>query len=309
MRSSGRRLSEARFGENLMTERVPQFKLTKLFPMAPFIIAALVAFGVQSCVFSAPGEGEKNYLGFDRNIYPGDDALPILRQTFAFSSYWLSPPPGEKSNTWAGKRELLRSRGFGFVVLYLGPDSRELKTQASAKIRGTREGQEAAASANLEGFSPGTIIFLDIEEGGRLPDTYHAYLGAWSEALSQAGFRPGAYCSGMPVKEEPGVTITTADDIRNHAATRSISIWAFNDACPPSPGCIFPHDPASPAKSGIPYAVVWQFAQTPRRKEFTSRCKATYYRDGNCYAPGDSAHSWFLDVNSAASRDPSAGVK
>ena len=292
-----------------MSEGVPKFEVTKLFPVALLVIGTLFPFGVQSRVSSAPGEPVKNYLGFDRNIYPGDDALPILRKTFAFSGFWLSPPPGEKSNTWTGKRELLRAQGFGFVLLYLGPDSGELKTRASAKVRGTRDGAQAAASATAEGFSRGTIIFLDIEEGGRLPDTYHSYLAAWSEALSQAGFRPGVYCSGMPVKEEPRVTITTADDIRNHAATRSISIWAFNDACPPSPGCIFPHDPASPAKSGIPYAVVWQFAQTPRRKEFTSRCAATYYRNGNCYAPGDSAHSWFLDVNSATSPDPSGGAK
>lgn len=309
MRSSGCRSSDARFGGNFMCERVPKLQVTKLFPVALLVIGALFAFGVQSGVSSAPGEPVKNYLGFDRNIYPGDDALPILRKTFAFSSYWLSPPPGEKSNTWTGKRELLRARGFGLAVLYLGPDSGELKTRTSAKVRGTRDGELAAASAKAEGFSRGTIIFLDIEEGGRLPDTYHAYLAAWSEALSQAGFRPGAYCSGMPVKEEPRVTITTADDIRNHAATRSISVWVFNDACPPSPGCIFPHDPASPAKSGIPYAVVWQFAQTPRRKEFTSRCAATYHRDGNCYAPGDSEHSWFLDVNTATSPDPSGGAK
>jgi Domain of unknown function (DUF1906) len=292
-----------------MVKRVPKLEVTKVFPVALMVIAALFAFGAQSRVFSVPRESEKNYLGFDRNIYPGDDALPILRKTFAFSSFWLSPPPGEKSNSWTGKRELLRAQGFGFVVLYLGPDSRELKTQTSANVRGTRDGEEAAASAKTEGFSAGTIIFLDIEEGGRLPDTYHAYLAAWSEALSQAGFRPGVYCSGMPVKEAPRLTITTADDIRNHARTRGISIWAFNDACPPSPGCTFPQDPASPARSGIPYATVWQFAQTPRRKEFTSRCAATYYRNGNCYAPGDSAHSWFLDVNSATSSDPSGGAK
>lgn len=309
MKSSGCRGSDARFGENVMSERVPKFEVTKLFPVALLVIGALFAFGVQNGVSSAPGEPLKNYLGFDRNIYPGDDALPILRKTFAFSGFWLSPPPGEKSNTWTGKRELLRAEGFGFVLLYLGPDSGELKTRTSAKVRGTRDGEEAAASAKAEGFSRGTIIFLDIEEGGRLPDTYHAYLAAWAEALTRAGFRPGAYCSGMPVKEEPRVTITTADDIRKHAATRDISIWAFNDACPPAPGCMFPHDPASPAKSGIPYAVVWQFAQTPRRKEFTSRCAATYHRDGNCYAPGDSEHAWFLDVNTATSPDPSAGAK
>ena len=309
MNSDRRRGSDARFGENLMSEGVSKLRVTKLFPVALLVIAALLAFGAQIRVSSAPGEAVKNYLGFDRNIYPGDDALPILRKTFAFSSFWLSPPPGEKSNTWTGKRELLRAQGFGFVVLYLGPDSRELKTQTSARARGTRDGEEAAASAKAEGFSRGTIIFLDIEEGGRLPDTYHAYLASWSEALSQAGFRPGSYCSGMRVKEGPHVTITTADDIRNHSAARGISIWAFNDACPPSPGCIFPPDPPSPAKSGIPYAVVWQFAQTPRRKEFTSRCAATYHRDGNCYAPGDSAHAWFLDVNSATSPDPSGGAK
>ena len=291
-----------------MIERVPKFEVTRLFLLALVLSAALFAFGAQSVGF-APEESEKNYLGFDRNIYPGDDALAILRKTFAFSSYWLSPPPGEKNNTWTHKRELLRSRGFGFVVLYRGPGSRELKTQTSAKARGTRDGGDAAASAKAEGFSAGTVIFLDIEEGGRLPDTYHAYLAAWSEALRQTGYRPAAYCSGMPVTEEPGVTITTAEDIRNHAATRGISIWAFNDACPPSPGCTFAQDPASPAKSGIPYAAVWQFAQSPRRKEFTSRCAATYHRNGNCYAPGDSAHSWLLDVNSATSPDPSGGAK
>src|SRR5690348_4392971 len=124
---------------------------------------------------------QRSYLGFDRNEYPVDDALPVLRRTFAFSSYWLSPPPGEKTNTWTGKRELLRSQGFGFVVLYRGPDSRELRTEAMATAKGGREGQEAAASAKTEGFSAGTIIFLDVEEGGRLPDTYHSYLAAWAD--------------------------------------------------------------------------------------------------------------------------------
>jgi len=103
---------------------------------------------------------------------------------------------------------------------------------------------------------------LDIEEGGRLPASYHAYLGVWSEELTRAGYHPGVYCSGMPVKEEPGVTITAADDIRNDAASRDITIWAYNDSCPPSPGCTFPQDPPPPSSSGIGYAAVWQFAQS-----------------------------------------------
>ena len=247
------------------------------------------------------------YLGFDRNVYPGDAAMPVLRKTFVYSSYWLSPPPSEKINTWQGKRELLRSLGYGFLVLYRGRESRELKKPVDAMAKGTLDGRDAIAAAKREGFPPGTVIFLDIEEGGRLPDTYHAYLRVWSEELGKAGFRPGAYCSGMPVKEEPGVSITTAEDIRSHTATHDIAVWAYNDACPPSPGCTFPGNPPAASASGIPYATVWQFAQSPRRKEFSARCAATYSKDGNCYVPSDTAHAWFLDVNSATSPDPSNG--
>ncbi len=256
-----------------------------------------------------PRTVSRSYLGFDRNAYPGDAALPILRKTFAFSGYWLSPPPGEKTNTWLGKRELLRSQGFGFLVLYRGRDSSELKNEAKASQFGMDDATAAATAAKSEGFSAGTIIFLDIEEGGRLPATYHAYLNAWFEELTRAGYSAGVYCSGIRVKEEPGVFITTAEDIRNNAPSRDITFWVYNDACPPSPGCAFPQDPPAPAAGGIPYAAVWQFAQSPRRREFTSRCRATYHRDGNCYAPGDIARAWFLDVNTATSADPSGGAQ
>jgi hypothetical protein len=257
---------------------------------------------------AAPGHS-RSYLGFDRNIYPGDGALPVLRKTFIFTSYWLSPPPGEKRNTWNGKRELIVSHGFGFLVLYRGRDSGELKNEADAKGKGIKDAIAAAAAAKEEGFATGTIIFLDIEEGGRLPATYHEYLRVWSEELKHAGFVAGVYCSGIPVKEEPGVTITTVEDTRNQAGLHEIVIWAFNDVCPPSPGCTFPENPPAPSASGISYAAVWQFAQSPRRKERTAHCPAKYAPDGNCYAPGDSAHAWFLDVNTATSPDPSGGAK
>lgn len=252
---------------------------------------------------------KKTFLGFDRNIYPGDDALPILHKTFSFAGYWLSPPPGEKVNTWKGKRELLLSHGFGYLVLYRGRESGDLKNETDATRKGILDSRAAAASAKMEGFAVGAIIFLDIEEGGRLPASYHVYLCVWSEELKRAGFLAGVYCSGMPVKEEPGVSITTADDIRSQPLLRKIVIWAYDDACPPSPGCAFPENPPAPSKSGISYAAVWQFAQSPRRKEFTARCAATYHADGNCYAPGDTVHSWFLDVNSATSPDPSGGAR
>jgi len=272
---------------------------------AVFLLSGNRSLGVAKSEAPSP----QSYLGFDRNIYPGDAALPVLRKTFAFTSYWLSPPPGEKTNTWRGKRKLFLAQGFGFLVLYRGRDSKEFKNEAGAIAKGVQDGKNAAAAAKTEGFAAGTIVFLDIEEGGRLSATYHAYLHAWHDELAKAGFNSGVYCSGMPVKESPGLTITTADDIRDNAASHDFTIWAYNDACPPSPGCAFPENPLAPSSSGIGNATVWQFAQSPRRKEFTAHCPAKYALDGNCYAPNDAAHKWFLDVNSATSPDPSGGAK
>jgi hypothetical protein len=272
--------------------------------------SALIPLAFQSAGRAASVEKEvpANYLGFDRNIFPGGDALPILRKTFAFSGYWLNAPPGEKTNTWLGQRELFRAHGFGFLLLYRGPLGRELKNESAAAEKGLLDARNAASAAKSEGFPSQAIIFLDIEEGGRLLAAYHSYLRAWSAELSHGGYRAGAYCSGIPVKEEPGVMITTADDIRAHAPSRDFVFFIFNDACPPSPGCTFPQNPPSPATGGIPFAALWQFAQSPRRKEFTVNCPPGYHSDGNCYARGDIAHSWFLDVETASSPDPSNAV-
>jgi hypothetical protein len=294
----------------------------KSFSFAARSAALLVVAAFLADSASTPQEAaRRSYLGFDRNVYPGDAALPILRKTFAFSSYWLSPPPGEKTNTWSGKREVLRSLDFGFLVLFRGPQIRELQRVwselpsnrsasrqiAQAEKKATSDARQAVAAAKREGFPAHTVIFLDIEEGGRLPAVYHDYLRTWVDELTLAGFRAGVYCSGMPVSEDHGSTIKTADDIHNNMGKRDVLYWIYNDACPPSPGCAFPQNPPPPLESGISHASVWQFAQSPRRKEFTTRCHAKYAADGNCYAPGDSAYKWFLDVNSATSPDPSGG--
>jgi hypothetical protein len=246
------------------------------------------------------------YLGFDRNDYPGDDALASLLKTFSFTGYWLSPPPGEKRSSWLGKRALLRSQGFGFVVLFDGRASRSLHNSADARRKGALDAQSAVKLAKEEGFAKDTVIFLDIEEGGRLPAPYHDYLQAWSDILAGTGYRAGVYCSAIPVDEGQDVRITTAQDIQSHITSPDLVYWGFDDTCPPSPGCAFPANPPPPAQSGFSAATIWQYAQSPRRKEFTARCAASYAADGNCYAPGDAHHRWFVDANVATTRDPSS---
>jgi hypothetical protein len=249
---------------------------------------------------------QSSFLGFDLNEYPGDDALPVLRKTFSFSSYWLSPPPEGKRNSWLGKRTLMQSQGFGFLALFNGPLNRKLKSPAVAKQMGVADGETVSNLARQEGFSPGTIIFLDIEEGGRLAPAYYDYLRAWMATLAQSHFRSGVYCSGIPLNDGDGKSITTVKDIEEHLGGAKLTLWVFNDFCPPSPGCVSSQSPPPVALGGFPEASVWQFAQSPRRKDRTAKCLATYNRDGNCYAPSDLAHKWWLDLDVANSPNPSA---
>ena len=249
---------------------------------------------------------QSSYLGFDRNQYPGDDNLAALHQTFSFAGYWLNNPPGENANTWTGKRQTLQSSGFGFLVLFNGRLIAELKSSANARRLGTADAHAAITAARREGFPAKTIIFLDQEEGGRMLPEQKSYIYAWVDGVAAAGFRAGIYCSGIPATDDENVV--TASDIRKFAGKRSIVYFVTNDACPPSPGCVFPKMPPSPPASGTKFADLWQFAQSPRRSDFAAGCPVNYNPDGNCYPPGiDVSRKLHVDVDTATSADPSQG--
>jgi len=269
---------------------------------------ALSAFLVGGSVSAQVPVKAPAYLGFDRNEYPGDENLALLHQTFSYAGFWLNPPPGEKTNSWKGKRERLQSAGFGFLVLFNGRVFTRLKTVSTAATLGRSDAEAAAASARHEGFPEGTVIFLDQEEGGRMLPEQKAYIYAWVDGVNAAGFRAGIYCSGIPAKEDGGVSIITADDIRQNAVGRKIVYWVTNDACPPSQGCAFPRTAPNPVASGVDFAEVWQFAQSPKRRDVAGACPANYDRDGSCYPPRiDHARHLYVDLNSADSADPSQG--
>jgi hypothetical protein len=252
---------------------------------------------------SAPTRG--GYLGFDRNDYPGDKSLKALRRTFSFSGYWLNNPPGAGSNSWIGKRIGLQAAGFGFLVVFNGRTDAQIKLAGDATKLGSSDGAVAISSARREGFPTGTIIFLDQEEGGRLLAEQRAYLHAWVDAVKSAGFRAGVYCSGIASKEASGVSVITAEDIQQNAEGRKLAYWVSNDACPPSPGCAFPRKAPTPAESGVSFAEVWQFAQSPRRGDFASGCSANCSNDGNCYPPGTEDQRLHVDLDVGTSADPS----
>src|ERR1700722_6390187 len=269
-------------------------RLLRSLIAAPVLIFLCAALPAQS-----------TYLGFDRNEYPGDTNLTALHQTFSYAGYWLNKPPGEKVNTWSGHPAAIETAGFGFLVLFNGRLYAELKSVANATRSGRDDARTAVAAAHREGFPPGAVIFLDQEQGGRMLLEQKAYIYAWVDGVSAGGFRAGIYCSGIAATDDDN--IVTAEDIHKSAGTRDIVYWAINDRCPPAPGCTFPSSPPSPGQSGVSFAEVWQFAQSPQRKEVAAHC-TQYSRDGNCYPPGVAAAlQLHVDVDAATSPDPSHG--
>jgi len=277
-------------------------------------LAALVLMGACSAGEAQPA-AHHTYAGFDRNDYPGDTALPALRKSFHYSGYWLNNPPGELGNSWAGKRALLKRNGFGFLVLFNGRTFKELRGSDAAQL-GSADGKAAAGAAAREGFPASVIIFLDQEEGGRLLPEQAAYLFAWADAVRVGGARAGVYCSGIDIPDGRG-TINTARDVVEREEKRGSSkgverlrLWIANDQCPPSPGCTLAAPRLSKGHSGVDAdtVVVWQYALSPRRGQFSGACPANQTPDGKCYAPG-LAHSadTFVDLNTAESADPSEG--
>jgi Domain of unknown function (DUF1906) len=253
---------------------------------------------------SAVAAAQKTYAGFDRNGYPGDDLLPALHRTFAFTGYWLNNPPGMNSNGWGGKRTVVRAAGFGFLILVNGRLDAELKNQVAAEL-GREDAATAVRAAKKDGFPAGAILFLDQEEGGSLLPEQADYIGAWIAAVDHSGYRAGVYCSGIAVPSGSAMK-STAQDVESRFP--GAQLWVWNDRCPPSPGCSLPANRLSPANSGFEHAQVWQYAQSPRRPENTAACKQTYAEDGRCYAPGlPHSEQTYLDLNVSRSPDPSHG--
>lgn len=260
-------------------------------------VALLLATGFSS----AHGQAAKDYLGFDQNLYPGDAVWPVLHHEFAYTGYWLNNPPEMTADPWAGKRALIRRAGLGFLLLFNGRLDKALQRDATAL--GASDAADAVKAARREGFPQHALIFLDMEEGGRMLPEQLAYIGAWLRGVRAAGFRAGVYCSGIEAPDGQGQTITTARDLQAHF--HGTPLWVANDQCPPSPGCVAHALP--PKESQFAPALVWQFAQSPERRRYTRACARTY-PNHNCYAQGlPESPETALDLDTSTSADPSGG--
>ena len=171
------------------------FKPRLAHRIMPFLLAAYV-----SCWSSAQSNTRalspampvsSGYLGFDRNLYPGDQALPAIAKRFAFIGYWLNNPPGEVSNTWTGKRNLVKSNNLGFLVLWNGRLDKEIlnniKRGTSAAAFGAADARDAVQAAKREGFPAGATLFLDLDRGSERRRLSPRCLRQWAACAGRSG--------------------------------------------------------------------------------------------------------------------------
>src|SRR3974390_424732 len=156
----------------------------------------------------------QNYLGLDRNDYPGDASMLLLCKAFAFTGYWLNIPPGADHNNWKGHRTQLESMGYGFLLLFNGREYAQLKALGNPAAVGARDAATAVRAAKYEGFPPKSVIFRDQEQGVRMLPEQRSYIHAWIDGVILSGYGAGIYCSGIPFRESSNTSVVTADDIQ-----------------------------------------------------------------------------------------------
>ncbi|HEX2167600.1 MAG TPA: glycoside hydrolase domain-containing protein [Longimicrobiales bacterium] len=231
------------------------------------ILAAAVS---ASACAAAPGiliEGaeRRGVPGFDTRDYPGAAAM---RAWFGESPYrWVGyylPAPCYTGTTWSGRRDELRSIGWGFAVLYVGEQDWRAMGRASADTaaveeprcssdhltaeQGRAHAAEAAASAADDGFPAGTVIFLDVERVEQVSPELSAYVRAWvARMLDERRYTPGLYAHDINVEALYSIL---ADEFVRHQRTDRPPLWVARPAG-------FDLNSA-PAESGYAAALIWQ---------------------------------------------------
>lgn len=184
--------------------------------VAATVAQVAAAITGQSAPMANEVKNGKN-LGFDTYAYPGDRIMRAWKSApdakYSWVGYYL-PSPCHKGRTWVGKRQTLTDMGWGLAVVYVGqqtwdrqPRSLTIPQQDAlirsgktcnadlvGAYRGTIDGRDAVQIAKLEGFSPRSIVFLDIERMEKMPEAMRDYYRAWARTLLTDGnYRPGAY--------------------------------------------------------------------------------------------------------------------
>jgi hypothetical protein len=90
-------------------------------PLAATVELADVPSAIGDAVQRVASHMTGSHLGFDTNLYPGDNAMEAWRQSgdYEWVGYYLKAPC-HSDNSWSGTRERLVNQGWGLAVIYVG---------------------------------------------------------------------------------------------------------------------------------------------------------------------------------------------
>lgn len=90
--------------------------------------------GIGRAIAHAAANATESHLGFDTNIYPGDEAMSAWKRDgeYEWVGYYLDAPC-HKDDSWSGKRQHLVDNGWGLAVIYVGQQTWGKRFASSAK--------------------------------------------------------------------------------------------------------------------------------------------------------------------------------
>jgi hypothetical protein len=114
------------------------------------------------------------------------------------------------AKVFEGKRDFMKSLGWGLAPIYIGKqhDGQKLRDlaklklgeaaiKARLKLEGEKDGNEAVKGASDAGFKPPTVIYFDVEHPWTQKsekDLFKEYLKVWFQTVQRSGYNGGIYC-------------------------------------------------------------------------------------------------------------------
>jgi hypothetical protein len=88
-----------------------------------------------------------SHLGFDTNVYPGDDAMRAWKRsgTYEWVGYYLQAPC-HKDDSWSGRRQHLIDNGWGLAVIYVGQQTWGKKLTTASQAAGRSKAKSSRHS-------------------------------------------------------------------------------------------------------------------------------------------------------------------
>ena len=219
---------------------------------------------------SLPGAvvtGARGVPGFDTRDYPGRAAMEawIAESPYRWVGFYL-PAPCYTGTTWQGRRAEVEGMGWGTALLFVGeqdwgeiagpsetpaPAGPARCTQGNLSAeQGALDAAAASGAARAEGFSAGTVIYLNVERVENVSARLIQYVRGWMEGvLAEGRYVPGLYAHE---RNAEALYAVAGAAFALHAVGRTPRLWVAGAAA---------FDlTRSPAESPAPWATAWQGA-------------------------------------------------